>query len=197
MRVDVPHPWPTSAGEVIAIQDRLRPLVDPVGPASLAVVETQVVTGRAGFGYVPGLLAFRELPLLVTALERLDVVPDLIVCDGHGLAHPRRFGLACHVGLVTGVATVAVAKTPFVGTFDPPGPRRGDSSALRLDGAEVGRVLRTQDGVRPVFVSVGHRIGLPEACAHVLHLATRYRQPETTRHADHTARQTLAQLPGP
>ncbi len=93
---------------------------------------------------MPGLFAFREIPALLEALEKLTITPDLLVCDGQGLAHPRRFGLACHLGVLTGLPTIGVAKTAFVGTYAEPGPKRGDSSDLVLDDEVVGQVLRTQ-----------------------------------------------------
>jgi deoxyribonuclease V len=171
--------------------DRLAAAVAVLDATTLEVVETAVAVGTAAFGYVPGLFAFRELPALLDALCRLRTVPDLLVCDGYGLAHPRRFGLACHLGVLTGLPTLGVGKTAFVGTYAPPGPRRGDSTPLLLDGEEVGRVLRTRDGVRPVYVSVGHRLDLDTACALVLALAPRYRLPETTRVADRLSRAAL------
>lgn len=171
--------------------------------ATLEVVETAVAAGPVTFPYVPGLLAFRELPVLTEALERLTVTPDVLVCDGYGLAHPRRFGLACHVGVLTGLPTFGVAKTAFVVRESPgadraahqqPGPRRGDWAPL-ADGAEtLGRVLRTQPGVKPVFVSVGHRIDLATATGLTLTLAPRYRLPETTRLADQLSRRLLGGL---
>jgi deoxyribonuclease V len=160
--------------------------------ADLRVVDSAVATGVARFPYVPGLFAFRELPALVEALERLTVTPDLLVCDGQGMAHPRGFGLACHVGVLTGLPAIGVAKTPL-GRYEPPGDQRGATSPLVVDGTDVvGRVLRTQRGVKPVFVSVGHRIDLDRACAEVLRITPRYRLPETTRQADHLCRQALA-----
>lgn len=158
--------------------------------ATGAVVESATATGEAEFPYVPGLFAFRELPTLLTAFSRLRAVPDLLVADGHGIAHPRRFGLACHLGVETGLPAIGVAKTPM-GSYDIPANTRGATTPLR-DGDEViGAVLRTQPGVKPVFVSIGHRIDLPSACTHILALASRYRLPETTRHADHLSRTTL------
>jgi deoxyribonuclease V len=156
------------------------------------VVDESVVVGTAAFDYVPGLFAFRELPALVTALERLETVPDLLVCDGQGIAHPRRFGLACHIGVLADLPAVGVAKTSLVGSYDWPGEERGAWSEVRTDGEVVGRVLRTQTGVKPVFVSVGHRISIANACRHVLNLCPRYRLPETTRAADHLSRAALA-----
>jgi deoxyribonuclease V len=164
---------------------------------SLEVLAEATATGRARFPYQPGLLAFRELPSLAAAWNaltpRLSVLgpPDLLVCDGHGLAHPRRFGLACHVGTLTGLPTVGVAKTAFVGGYDPPGPRRGDWSPITDRGEVLGRALRTQDGVNEVFVSVGHGLDLDTACRHVLGLSPTYRLPETTRAADRACRRAL------
>lgn len=162
---------------------------------TLAVVEEVTATGRIAFSYVPGLLAFREIPTVLAALDRLTADPGLIVCDGYGLAHPRRFGLASQLGVLTGLPTLGVAKNPFTFTYEQPGPRRGESSPLldAEDGTEVGRALRTQDGVKPVFVSVGHRISLDNACAHTLRLAADFRQPETTRRADSLCRRALVE----
>ncbi|MFI5860373.1 endonuclease V [Streptomyces sp. NPDC051546] len=160
--------------------------------ATLRVVEEATSVGRVSFPYVPGLLAFRELPTVLAALEALTVTPGLVVCDGYGLAHPRRFGLACHLGVVTGLPAIGVAKNPFTFTYEEPGARRGDLSPLRAsDGAVVGRALRTQDGIKPVYVSVGHRVSLDNACAHALALSPRFRIPETTRHADSLCRRAL------
>jgi len=214
MQTQVPHTWPQDEREAIALQERLRPLVDHTGPgpqhprlvagldvaysetdrvaAAVVVIDTTAVA-TAPFPYVPGLFAFRELPVLLTALESLRATPEVLLCDGHGLAHPRRFGLACHLGLITGVPAVGVAKTPFTGMYDPAslGPRRGDHADL-LDGSEtVGRALRTQPGVKPVHVSTGHLIDLDTACRHVLSLAPEYRLPETTRLADRLSRDAL------
>jgi deoxyribonuclease V len=159
--------------------------------ATLDVLDQATAVGEVTFPYVPGLLAFREVPFLVSALQGLRVMPDVLVCDGYGVAHPRRFGLACHLGVVTGLASFGVAKTPFTASFSEPGPQRGDWSELR-DGDEIlGRVLRTRYHVKPVFVSVGHRIGLAEATALTLALTPRYRLPETTRLADQLSRRLI------
>ncbi|WP_330228859.1 endonuclease V [Nocardia sp. NBC_00508] len=213
-------PWPTTAEAAMAMQDELRPLVDPVTPpgtrfrtvagldsayhdtgtvaaaavvldaATLRPVSSAVAHGVAAFPYVPGLLAFREIPTTLAALEKLDTAPDLLICDGQGLAHPRRFGLACHLGLLTGVPTIGVAKTVW-GDYAEPGPQRGAASDITIDREVVGRALRTRTGVKPVFVSVGHRIDLDTACARVLAVTPRHRLPETTRHADHLCRAAL------
>lgn len=160
--------------------------------ATLEVVAESTAVGRVTFPYVPGLLAFREIPTVLAALESLSVGPGLVVCDGYGQAHPRRFGLASHLGVLTGLPVIGVAKNPFTFSYEQPGPCRGDCSPL-LDGdEEVGRALRTQDGTKPVFVSVGHRTGLDNACAHTLLLARDFRQPETTRRADALCRRGAA-----
>ncbi|WP_019634070.1 endonuclease V [Actinomadura atramentaria] len=162
--------------------------------ATLETVATSVALGTAAFPYVPGLFAFRELPALLAALRGLPAAPDVLACDGYGLAHPRRFGLACHLGALTDLPSFGVAKTAFVGEWEPPGERRGDASPLLLDGEVVGRVLRTRDGVKPVFVSVGHRMDLDTACALTLALTPEFRLPETTRRADRLSRDALAGL---
>ncbi|MEV6284907.1 deoxyribonuclease V [Kribbella sp. NPDC051770] len=162
------------------------------GSKGLHEVDRAVALGRTSFPYVPGLFGFREVPGLVAALERLQVTPDLLVCDGQGLAHPRRFGMACHLGVVTGLPSIGVAKTSFVGDWQEPAAARGSVSQLLLDGDVVGQVVRTQHGVKPVFVSVGHRVSLETAVARVLELSPRYRLPETTRAADRACRDALA-----
>ncbi|WP_409490581.1 deoxyribonuclease V [Amycolatopsis sp. cmx-11-12] len=159
--------------------------------ADFRVVEKRTVVSEVSFPYEPGLFAFRELPPLLDALRALDHTPDLLVCDGHGLAHPRRFGLACHVGVVTGLPTIGVGKTRFIGEHGEPGRERGAKEPLVDDGEVVGMVLRTQDGVKPVYVSVGHKISLDNACRQVLRLSPAFRQPETTRQADRLCRDAL------
>jgi deoxyribonuclease V len=220
MRLHLLGPLPRTLAEAEAQQERLRPLVDATGPGPAEVrtvagidvayregtqdvvaaavvldagtvvpVETVTRRGRAGHAYASGFLALRELPAVTAALEALTHTPDLLVCDGVGLAHPRRFGLACHVGLLTDLPTIGVAKKPMT-PFAIPGTARGSWTELIDGGDVVGRALRTQDGVKPVFVSVGHKIDLDTACAHVLRLC-RHRLPETTRRADRAAREAL------
>ncbi|HEY7486520.1 MAG TPA: endonuclease V [Streptosporangiaceae bacterium] len=174
-----------------ADSDRLAAAVVVIETANFQVVAESVCVGTAAFEYLPGLFAFRELPALVTALERLETVPDLLVCDGHGIAHPRRFGLACHIGVLTDLPAVGVAKTSLLGSYEQPDGERGAWCEIRADDEVVGRVLRTRTGVRPVFVSAGHRIDLDSACRHVLDLCPRYRLPETTRAADRLCRAAL------
>ncbi|MEV5629419.1 deoxyribonuclease V [Micromonospora tulbaghiae] len=199
-RVDLTGPGPATPATVAGLDvayspggDLLAAAVTVLDAATLDVVDEAVCVGRPAFPYVPGLFAFREMPALLAALDRLTVRPELLVCDGHGLAHPRRFGLACHLGLVTGLPTIGVGKTPLVGSWTGPGPERGDGADLCDEGEVVGRVLRTQNGVRPVFVSVGHRMGLDNAVDRVLALTPRYRLPETTRTADRLCRRALAE----
>ncbi|MET0425109.1 MAG: deoxyribonuclease V [Actinoplanes sp.] len=213
------EPWPRTESVALAVQDALRPQARP-GPlpaapatvagldvaydgdrlaaavvvldaADLTVRDTAVVLGRPAFPYVPGLFAFREIPALLDALERLTVRPDVLICDGHGLAHPRRFGLAAHLGVLTDVPSFGVGKTRLVGDWEAVGEQRGARSPLIDAGEEVGAVLRTQARVRPVFVSVGHRIDLAEACDLTLALTPRYRLPETTRAADRACRDRI------
>jgi deoxyribonuclease V len=155
------------------------------------VIESATAYARVDFPYLPGLFAFREVPPLVDALRGLSTVPDLLVCDGHGLAHPRRFGLACHLGVLTGLPSIGVGKTAFIGEYPEVGAERGAWRPLTDRGEVIGRVLRTRTGVKPVFVSVGHRIGLDRACAQVLRLCRRFRLPETVRAADHLCREVL------
>ena len=150
----------------------------------LDVIEEQVVEGDVGFPYVPGLLSFREAPLLAQALERLQGAPDLLLIDGHGYAHPRRFGIASHIGLMADLPTIGCAKSRLCGEHTEPGPRRGSKAELRLGGEVIGAVLRTRDGVKPIYVSAGHKIGLEAAVQWALRLAPRFRLPEPIREAD-------------
>lgn len=140
--------------------------------------------GPGPFPYVPGLLSFRELPFLAPAWERLETAPDAVLFDGHGYAHPRRFGLACHGGLLFDVPSVGCAKSVLVGEHEPLADERGSVSNLVHEGEVVGRAVRTRADVRPVYVSVGHRMDLATAVEVVLASAPRYRVPEPIRRAD-------------
>jgi deoxyribonuclease V len=162
----------------------------------LEVVETAGVRARARFPYVPGYLSFRELPAVLAAFERLRAVPDLIVYGGHGRAHPRRFGIASHLGVVLDLPTVGCAKSPLVGSFREPGARRGAHAPLVHEGERIGSALRTREGAKPVFVSVGHRVTLADARRLVLRLAPRFRLPEPIRaaHARVNALRTSAAM---
>ncbi|MEV5169711.1 endonuclease V [Streptomyces flaveolus] len=195
--LDEPGP-PPGTGRVTGVDVAYDDDLDLVAAAAvvldagtLDVVAEATAVGRVSFPYVPGLLAFREIPTVRAALEGLPCPPGLVVCDGYGLAHPRRFGLASHLGVLTDLPTVGVAKNPFAFAYDDPGPARGGWAPLLAGTEEVGRALRTRDGVKPVFVSVGHRVSLDNAVAHTLALTPRFRLPETTRRADALCRRAL------
>ncbi len=188
---ELPIPIKTIAGADVAYQqegDLLIAAIVVLDPKSLEIVEKATYTGAATFPYIPGLFSFRELDPLLQALQQLSQPPDLIVCDGQGRAHPRRFGLACHLGVVTGIPTIGCAKTRLVGTYGEVGQARGNYAELVDEEEVIGRVLRTQDGIKPVFVSIGHKISLPTACDWILQLCPKYRLPETTRQADQEVR---------
>ncbi|MFJ3223414.1 endonuclease V [Streptomyces sp. NPDC086783] len=199
---DEPGPAPGSGhvtGVDVAYDDERDVVVAAavvLDAATLDVVAEATAVGQVSFPYVPGLLAFREIPTVMAALDALPLAPGLVVCDGYGLAHPRRFGLASHLGVLTGLPTIGVAKNPFTFTYEEPGARRGSASPLLADGEEVGRALRTRDAVKPVFVSVGHRVDLDTACAHTLALTPEYRLPESTRRADALCRRALKEATG-
>jgi deoxyribonuclease V len=148
------------------------------------VVETASVVRKCEFPYVPGLLSFREAPAVLDAISRLKCDPDVYMIDGQGFAHPRRFGLACHVGIWLNRPTLGCAKRRLCGEFVEPAEKRRSSRSLIHQSETIGRVVRTKDRVRPVFVSIGHRINLDAAEKLVLRCCTRYRLPEPTRLAD-------------
>jgi deoxyribonuclease V len=149
----------------------------------LEAVEQAGIRARARFPYVPGLLSFRESPAALEAWGRLSVRPDCLICDGHGYAHPRRFGLACHLGLLVDVPTIGFAKSVLVGACLEPGRARGSVSDLVDAGERIGMAVRTREGAVPVYVSVGHRISLATAVRTILGCAPRYRIPEPVRRA--------------
>jgi len=148
------------------------------------VIEERHAERPLRFPYVPGLLSFREAPALIAALRKLRSEPDALMLDGQGIAHPRRFGIACHMGILCELPSVGVAKSLLVGEHREPAPSRGSRCALMHRGERVGTVLRTRDGVKPVFVSVGHGIDLRAAERLVLRTCAGYRLPEPTRLAD-------------
>ncbi|MFQ5839523.1 MAG: endonuclease V [Candidatus Methylomirabilales bacterium] len=149
----------------------------------LTIVETASITARATFPYVPGLLSFREAPAILAAYARLRRAPDCVLCDGQGLAHPRRFGLACHLGLLTARPAVGCAKSRLVGVYREPDVVRGSATSLVADGEVIGLVLRTKTRVAPVFLSAGYRIGLAQARHLLLALDGGCRLPEPIRQA--------------
>jgi deoxyribonuclease V len=158
------------------------------------VVETVSASAPAPMPYVPGLLSFRETPILLEALRKVRSKPDLLLVDGQGIAHPRGLGIAAHIGLHVDVPVVGVAKSLLVGEHWKAGKKRGDWRPIVFQGRRVGVALTTRDGVQPVYVSVGNRIGLLPAARRVLDCATRYRLPEPIRHADAASRRLARSL---
>ena len=211
------HPWNLSPAQAIALQrelrahlileDRLSPVqrvagvdvgfeaggtvtraaVAMLGYPGLELLETAIARRPTTFPYIPGLLSFRELPAVLEALEQLPELPDLLLCDGQGIAHPRRFGIASHLGLLTDIPSIGVAKTRLCGTHEEPPHQRGAWTPLRVEDEVIGAVLRTRPGVKPLYISPGHRISLSTAIQYVMACCTRYRLPETTRHAHRLA----------
>lgn len=161
----------------------------------LEPVERAVHRERLSFPYIPGLLSFREAPALLHAFEKVRHNPDVIFIDGHGLSHPRAAGIACHIGVCLDKATIGCAKSLLVGTHRPPGLSRGDFTSLYdATGRVIGAVVRTRDRVRPIFVSVGHRIGLAQAVQLTLACGKGCRIPEPTRQADRLAEQAKRKI---
>ncbi len=209
--------WPQSADEAIAIQQELRKKVittDQFGEVKqvagidvgfeadgtvtraavvvltfpgLNVVERVLARKPTTFPYIPGLLSFREIPALLEALGQLKTTPDLILVDGHGTAHPRRLGIASHLGVLLDWPTIGVGKSRLVGSHAEPGPEHGDWQPLIHYKETIGAVLRTRKGTNPLYISGGHRVSLPSAINFVLRCTTKYRLPETTRAAHHLA----------
>jgi deoxyribonuclease V len=211
------HSWNLTPGAAIALQNRLRSKVIRLGRprrmwhvagtdvgfergggiscAAVAVlsfpelelVEHAVARLPTRFPYVPGLLSFREIPVLLAALNKLRITPDLILCDGQGLAHPRRFGIASHLGVYCGIPTIGVAKSRLIGEHGQPMQRRGAWVPLRHNGETIGAVLRSRTHTEPIYVSIGHRVSLPLAVRYVMACTTKFRLPETTRWAHRLA----------
>ncbi len=151
---------------------------------SLEPLEQAVSLRPVNFPYIPGLLSYRETPVILEAFEKLKQCPDLLIIDGHGIAHPRRFGIACHIGLLLDVPSIGCAKTLLVGEYDEPCPEQGGFSYLKDQGEIIGAVLRTRSNVKPVYVSIGHSVDLQDCIHFVLNCCRGFRLPETTRRAD-------------
>ena len=209
--------WPTTTCEARAVQARLRDQVvrrdeltqvrrvagldvgfpgggdeTRAGVAILSfpdllLLESASARRRTVFPYVPGLLSFREAPALLEALASLSEPPQLLLCDGQGYAHPRRFGLACHLGVLTGLPSIGVAKSHLIGEHGPLGAEKGDWTPLRDHDEIIGALVRTRRNVQPLYISVGHKISLQTAVRFVLACTTRFRLPETTRWAHRLA----------
>jgi deoxyribonuclease V len=178
------------AGIDVGFEDRgrwTRAAVAVLGFADLQLVETALACRPTAFPYVPGLLSFREIPAVLDALAALACTPDLLLADGQGLAHPRRFGLACHLGWLLDTPTIGVAKSRLLGEFTPPPDQRGAWAPLLHRGDLVGAAVRTRRGVKPVFVSPGHRVDLASAVRLTLGCTPRYRLPEPSRAAHRLA----------
>ena len=154
----------------------------------LEEVERRMARRRLRFPYVPGLLSFRECPVLLAAFARLRTEPDLILIDGHGRAHPRRFGIACHMGILFDKPTIGCAKSRLVGEHHEPGRKAGSTTPLMLEGERLGVVLRTRDDVRPIYVTTGHRVSLDSAVQLVKQCVDGFRIPRPTREADRYVR---------
>lgn len=193
---DLPQPVSIIAGADVEYDkhsDQIAGAVVLLDAATKAVLEVATHVMAASFPYIPGLFSFREMPPLVEAYRKLRLRPDVIVCDGHGLAHPRRFGLACHLGIELNLPTIGCGKTRLIGCYEDLAPERGATAPLRdeLTGEVLGLALRTQSGINPLFVSVGHRVSLGMATQLVLCMSGAVRLPETTRQADKYAREAL------
>ena len=217
MHIRFDHSWNLTPAEAIALQEQLRQHIvteDQLGSVQrvagvdvgfeeqltitraavavlsypgLELIETAIARRPTRFPYVPGLLSFREIPAVLAALERLATAPDLLLCDGQGIAHPRRLGIASHLGLITDIPSIGVGKSRLFGTYGKVPEQKGEWTPLRAGNEVIGAVLRTRPGVKPIFVSPGHRISLETALAYVMGCTTRYRLPETTRHAHRLA----------
>lgn len=183
-----PGPLGNIAGVDVSVRGgAVRAAVVVLSFPGLEPIETRTSAGKAEFPYVPGLLAFREAPIMLKAISMLGAKPDLLMVDGQGLAHPRRFGLACHLGLALDTPAIGCAKSRLVGDYDEPASARGASSDLVHDGEVIGKVFRTRQGVKPVFISIGHMADLAFAVDVTLKCLTRYRLPEPIRAAHRAA----------
>ena len=217
MKINHSHPWPQTVEEAKAIQQQLQPKVikeDQLETVKyiagvdvgfendytitkaavvvlsfpdLQIAEKAIALSPTTFPYIPGYLSFREIPTLLKAIEKLTIIPNLILCDGQGLAHPRRFGLACHLGVILDIPTIGVAKSLFIGEHEELPTEKGSWKPLKHKGEIIGALLRSRTNVKPLYVSIGHRISLPTAINYVLDCTPKYRLPETTRLADKLA----------
>jgi deoxyribonuclease V len=216
MEIAPMHSWDVSADEAVEIQQRLRALVVGVNgfdPAlirtiagidasyrdkayaavvvlslpDLAVVDQVVAERETSFPYIPGLLAFREAPAVLNAMEKLAICPDLLMFDGQGVAHPRRVGIAAHLGVYLGIPSIGCAKSRLTGSYHEPGAGAGAASPLMAGHEQIGVVLRSKPRTNPLFISTGHLIDLPTATSFVLQTLRGYRLPEPTRLADRLA----------
>ncbi len=187
---DLPEVIQTVAGVDVGFKDKGSITRAAVAVLNFPVLNLQIQALAeipTTFPYIPGLLSFREIPAVLTALEKLPQLPDLILCDGQGIAHPRRFGIASHLGVLLDHPTIGVGKTRLIGTHDSVPEEKGAWVPLWVGKEMIGAVVRTRANVKPIYVSPGHRIGVESAVKWVLACVTRYKLPETTRWADHLA----------
>jgi deoxyribonuclease V len=217
IRLNHVHSWDMSPQEAVALQQELRQHVlisDDFGTIatvagvdvgfeennritraavalldypSLSLREWAIARQPTRYPYVPGLLSFREIPAVLAAMEKLSVLPDMLLCDGQGIAHPRRLGIASHLGILLDLPTIGVGKSRLLGSYEEPGEEKGAWQPLYDKGEEIGCVLRSRSRVKPLFVSPGHRVSLASARQWVMQCVTRYRLPETTRWAHRLA----------
>ncbi len=217
MKINELHPWVKNVAEARIIQEQLRKQVivsDCLGEVKyvagvdvgfednyeiskaavavlsypeLELIETAIARIPTAFPYVPGYLSFREIPVILAALPKLKIIPDLILCDGQGIAHPRRLGLASHLGVLLDLPTIGVAKSLFIGKHEPVPLVKGSWQPLIDQEETIGVVLRSRTKVKPLYVSIGHKISLATAIDYVMGCLTKYRLPETTRWADKIA----------
>lgn len=217
MKINELHPWVKNVAEARIIQEQLRKQVivsDCLGEVKyvagvdvgfednyeiskaavavlsypeLELIETAIARIPTAFPYVPGYLSFREIPVILAALPKLKIIPDLILCDGQGIAHPRRLGLASHLGVLLDLPTIGVAKSLFIGKHEPVPWEKGSWQPLIDQEETIGVVLRSRTKVKPLYVSIGHKISLATAIDYVMGCLTKYRLPETTRWADKIA----------
>ena len=152
-----------------------------IDTSDFSIIETTTANRKVVFPYIPGLLSFRETPACIDAIEKLKTRPDVFIVDGQGIAHPRRLGIASHIGLLIDKPTIGCAKSRLIGTFEEPGNKKGSHNPLMDSGEEIGAVLRTRTDVKPLYVSVGHKCALDDAISIVLGCTTKYRLPEPSR----------------
>lgn len=153
----------------------------------LGLKEQAIAKRPTSFPYIPGLLSFREIPAILDAFKKLNIIPDLLLCDGQGLIHPRRFGLACHLGVLVNIPSIGVAKSHYIGKYDAVGLEKGNWQPLIYQEKVIGAVVRSRTGVKPIYVSTGHKISLKTAINYVLKCTSKYPLPETTHRADKLA----------
>jgi deoxyribonuclease V len=215
------HPWDLTPREAIALQTELASKVDPhdgwealnsvagidvsikhglaraavavLALPSLELVELRQAEGRVEFPYIPGLLSFREAPVILEALANLHTTPDVLIFDGQGCAHPRRLGIASHIGILLDHPTIGCAKSRLCGAYQEPDVERGAHTWLLDNDEVIGAVLRTRARVKPVFVSIGHKVSLPGALEIIQRCCSRYRLPEPTRRAHNLALRAMSQ----